>query len=136
MVDRRLHIDPLPDFGIDRRDRLAVTSHGEINWFAMVGAVKDARLDDLILADDTVTRRLNQLDASLSLAFVASDQRVQRRVETKRSRGLRNVVRVAVGDDDRAANPLGRCVGERAAQSSEKFGSLGLRFVARGFYHP
>ncbi len=57
---------------------------------------------------------------------------MQRRVEAKRGRGLWDVVRVAVSDYDRAADPLGGCVGERAAQSSEKFGPLGFGFVARG----
>ena len=136
MVDRRLHIDPLSDLGVDRRNRLAVSPHRELDRFAVVGAVEDARFDDLILADDAVARRLNQLDTPLPLAFVAGDQRMQRRVEAKRGRGLRNVVRVAVGDDDRAADPLGRRIGERAAQSSEKFGSLGFGFVARGFDDP
>ena len=64
------------------------------------------------------------------------DQRVQRRVEAERGRGLGNVVRVAVGDHDCAADPLGRRVGERAAQSREQFGPFGFRFVARGFDDP
>ena len=74
MVDRRLHIDPLPDLGVDRRDRLAVAAHRELDRLAMVGAVEDAGFDDLILADDAVARRLDQLDTPLPLALVAGDQ--------------------------------------------------------------
>ena len=66
---------------------------------------------------------------------MAGDQRVHRRVEAKRGRGLRNVVHVTVGDDDRATNALGGRIGERAAQSGEKFGPLGFGFVARGLDH-
>ena len=136
MVDRRLHIDPLPDLGVDRRDRFAVAPHRELDRLAVVGAVKNAGFDDLIFADNAVARRLNELDTPLPLAFVTGDQRMQRRVEAKRSRGLRNVVRVAVGDDDRAADPVGRRIGERAPQSSEQFGPFGFGFVARGFDDP
>src|SRR3984957_13308603 len=136
MVDRRPHFDPHAYLGVDRRNRLAVATDREFDRLAVIGAVKDARFDDLILANNAVARRFDQLDTPLPLAFVAGDQRVQRRVEAERGRGLRNVVRVAVGDDDRAATPLRRRIGERAAQSSEKFGPLGFRFVARSFYDP
>ena len=61
---------------------------------------------------------------------------MQRRVEAKRGRGLRNVVRVAVGDHDCAADPVGRRIGERAAQSSEQLGPFGFGFVARRFDDP
>ena len=99
----------------------------------MVGAVEDAGDDDLILADDAVARRLDQFDAPLPLALMAGDERMQRRVEAERSRRLGNVVRIAIGDHDRAADPLGRRVGERAAQRGEQFGSLGFGFLARRF---
>ena len=136
MVDRRLHIDLLADLGVDRRDRLAVAPHRELDRLAVVGAVEHARFDDLILADDAVARRLDQLDTPLPLALMAGDQRMQRRVEAKRGRGLRNVVRDAVGDEDRAADPLGRRIGERAAQSGEKLRPFGFGFIARGFDDP
>ncbi len=74
MVDRRLHVDPLANLGVDRRDRLAVAPHRELDRLAVVGAVEDAGFDDLILADDAVTRRLDQFDTPLPLAFVAGDQ--------------------------------------------------------------
>ena len=45
-------------------------------------------------------------------------------------------MRVAVGNHDRAADPLGRRIGERAAQSGEKLGPLGFGFLARGFDDP
>ena len=71
MVDRRLDVDPLSDLGVDRRDRLAVAAHRELDRLAVVGAVEDAGFDDLILADDAVARRLDQFDAPLPLALVA-----------------------------------------------------------------
>ena len=99
----------------------------------MVGAVENAGDDDLILADNAVSRRLDQFDAALPLALVPGDQRVQRGVEAKRRRGLGNVVHVAIGDHDRAADPLGRRVSKRAAQRCEQFGPLGVGFLARRF---
>ena len=136
MVDRRLDIDLLPDLGVDCRNRFAVTAHRELDRLAVVGAIEYAGSDDLIFAHDAIARRLDQLDTPLPLAFVACDQRMQRRVEAERGRGLRNVVRVAVGNYDRAADPLGRRIGERAAQSSEKLGPLGFGFVRARFRRP
>ena len=89
MVDRRLDIDSLADLGVDLGDRLAVAPHRELDRLAVVGAVEDAGVDDLILADDAVARRLDQFDAALTLALMAGDQRVQRSVEAKRSRRRR-----------------------------------------------
>src|ERR1700677_4154183 len=54
-------------------------------------------------------------------------------IETKRRRRLWNVMRVAVGYDDRAADPLGRHIGERTPESSEQLGPFGSRLVARRF---
>ena len=133
MLDRRLDLDALADLGLDSGDRLAVAAHGEPHRLAMVGAVEHARGDDLILADDAVARRLDEFDAALPLALMAGDQRMQRRVEAERRGGRGNVVHVAVGDHDRAADPLGRRVGERAAQRGEQPRALGVRFLARGF---
>ena len=133
MVDRRLDLDPLADLGVDFRDRLAVAPHCELYRLAAVGAVEDARDDDLVLADDAVPWRFDQFDAPLTLALVAGDQRVQRGVEAERGRRLGNVVHVAIGDHDRAADPLRRRVGERAPQRGEQFGALGFGFLARRF---
>ena len=44
MVDRRLYIDSLPDLGVDRRDRLTVATHREIDRLAVVGAVEQLGL--------------------------------------------------------------------------------------------
>ena len=55
-------------------DRLAVAAHRQLHRLAVVGAVEDARDDHLILADDAVARRLDELDAALPLALVAGDR--------------------------------------------------------------
>ena len=136
MVDRRLYIDPLPDPGFDRRDRFTVAPHREIDRLVMVGAVNNSGFDDLIFSDNAVARRLNELDSPLPLALMTGDQRVQRRIEPKRRRRLWNVVHVAVSDDDRAADPIGRHIGERASQSSEQLGPFGFGLVARSFDDP
>src|ERR1700735_1632309 len=81
MVDRRPHIDRLADLGVDRRDRLTIAPYRELDRLAVVGAVENTGFDDLVFADDAVAWRLNQLDTPLALAFVAGDQRMQRRVE-------------------------------------------------------
>ena len=57
----------------------------------------------------------------VALALVAGDQRMQRRVEAERAGRGGDVVGDAVGDEDRAADPLGRRVGERRAQRGEQF---------------
>ena len=43
---------------------------------------------------------------------------------------------VAVGDEDCAADALGRRVGERASKSGKELGPFGFRFVAGGFDDP
>jgi hypothetical protein len=136
MVDRRLHIYPLPDLGVDCPDCATITPHRKFDRLAMIGAVEDARLDDLIFAHNAVARRLNQLDSALPLALVAGDQRVQRRIKTKRGRRFRNVVRVAIRNEDRPSNPLRRRIGKDATQSGEEFGPFGFGFVARRFNGP
>jgi len=136
MVDRRVDFDSLPDLGFDRRDRFTVASHSKIDRLVMIGVVNNSGFDDLIFADNAVARGPNELDTPLPLALVTRDQRMQRRVESERCRRVRNVVRVAVGYDDCAANPVWRRIGERAPQSSEQLGPFGLRLVARGFNDP
>ena len=87
VVDRRFHLDPLPDFDVARADRLAVAAHGQLDRLAVIRAVEDARGDDLVLSDDAVTGRLDQFDPALALALVAGDQGMQRRVESERGGG-------------------------------------------------
>ena len=134
VVDRRRDFDPLADPGVDARDRLAVAPHRELDRLAVVGAVEDARDDDLVLADDAVARRLDQFDAPVTLALVAGDERVQRGVEAERGRRLRecrgrspSVIRIA---------PPTRSGGASAsalAQRGEQFRALGVGFLARRF---
>ena len=99
----------------------------------MVRAVNNSGFDDLIFPDNAVARCLNELDSPLPLAFVTGDQRVQWRIKSKRSRRPWNVVRVTVGDDDRATNSVGRHIGERAPQSTEQLGPFGFGLVTGGF---
>ena len=136
MPDRHFDVDALADLSFDVGDRLAVPAHGQFHRLAAVGAVEHARGDDLILADDAVARRLDQHDAALPLARMAGDQRMQRGVEPERGGRGGNVVDDAVGDQDRAADPLRRRVGERAAQRGEQLGAVGVQFLPRGFAHP
>ncbi len=58
---------------------------------------------------------------------------MQRGVEAERGGGSRDVVHVAVGNHDRAADPLRRRVRERPPQRGEELGALGVRFLPRGF---
>ena len=87
VLDRRLHVDRSPTsasiVSIVSPSRRTV----ELDRLAVIGAVEDARGDRLVLADDAVARRLDQLDPALALALVAGDQGVQRRVEAERGRG-------------------------------------------------
>ena len=136
MVDRRLYIDSLPDLGFDRRDRFTVAPHREIDRLAVVGAVNNSGFNDLIFADNTVARSPDELDTPLPLALVTGDQRMQRRIETKRCRRLWDVVHIAIGDNNRAPDPVGRRIGKGAPQSSEQLGTFGFGFLARGFDNP
>ncbi len=133
VFDRRLHLDPLAGLGAHRGDRLAVAAYSEADRRARTGAVDDARDDRLVLADDAIARRLDQLDPPLALALMAGDQGVQRRIEPKRGGGAGNVVDVAVGDHDRAADPLERRVGERVAQGGEQARAFDVGIGPRGF---
>ena len=56
----------------------------------------------------------------VALALVAGDEHMQRRVKAERGGGGGNVVDDAVGDEDRAADALGRRVAERRAQRGEQ----------------
>ena len=60
-----------------------------------------------------ISRRLDELDAAVALALVPRDEDMQRRVEAERRGRRGNIVHVAVGDQDRPADPLRRRVRER-----------------------
>ena len=115
VVDRDLDRKRLADLGRERRDRLAVAAHGQRRRLAPFGGVEDPRDDRLVLADDAEARRLDEFDAAIALAFVAGDEHMQRRVEAERVERSGNVVRDAVGDEDRPADALGRRVAQRRA---------------------
>ncbi len=46
---------------------------------AIPARIDDAGADRLLLADDAEARRLDELDATIALAFMASDQGMNRR---------------------------------------------------------
>ena len=98
---------------------------------ARTRAVEHARGDRLVLADDAEARRLDEFDPPVALAFMAGDQHMQRRVEAERFGAGGNVVGDAVGDDDRAADALGRRFAQRGAQRREKLRALVVGIVAR-----
>ena len=120
VVDRRLDLEVLPDFGVQRRDRLAVAAHRHRRRLALIVGIDDARDDRLVLADDAEARRLDELDAPVALALVAGDEHMHRRVEAERARRGRDVVGVSVGEQHRAADPLRRRIGQRRAQRGEQ----------------
>ena len=79
-----LDVDRLADRRAERRDLLAVAPHFERDRLARIGGVEHARADRLVLADNAEARRLDQLDAPVALAFMAGDERMQRRLEAER----------------------------------------------------
>ena len=93
--------------------------------------VEDAGDDRLVLADDAEARRLDELDAAIALALVAGDRAhaAARRSRARRRSG--NVVGEPVGDDDRAADALGRRVAERRAQRREQLRAAIVGIAAR-----
>ena len=116
VVDRDRDVEPLADAGVVARERLAVALDRDRRRLAVVVAVEHAHADGLALADDAEARRLDQFEPPVALALVAGDERVQRRVEAERVDLGGDVVDDAVGDEDGAADALGRHVGERVAQ--------------------
>ena len=72
------------------------------------------------LADDAVTRRLDDAEAAVGFLALGRDQHVQRRAAGRR---VRNVVHLAVGDGDRAGQPRARDIRQRSVDGAEQAGA-------------
>ena len=116
MLDPDRHAQPLAGLGDQRRDGIAVAPHLEDHRLGLVRGVEHPQFDRLILADNAKARRLKKLDAAVALAFMAGDQRMQRRLEAERIHIRRNIVDKAVRDHEHAADALGRHIGEARVQ--------------------
>jgi hypothetical protein len=89
----------------------------------------------LLLTDDTEARACGQHHATVALAGAAGDQRVDRRGKAElRRRG--NVVNAAVGDQNRARDPVGRHVGERCPECGKQLGAVDLAAAGAGIDRP
>ncbi len=69
------------------------------------------------LADDAVTRRLDDAQAAVGLLALRRDQHVERRAARRR---FRNVVHLPVGDGDRAGQSRARNIRQRAVDRAEQ----------------
>ena len=103
---------------VDRR------SGGEIG-------IEHAVLKRLRLAQNGEARRAVERDAAVVLAFLAGDQRVDRRVEAERGGVFRHVGDDAVGDENAAGDLLGRHVIDELCQIGEERGPVAVGAVGR-----
>ncbi len=94
-----------------------VTSRGAAGCRTVVN---DAEGQLLLFADDAEARRADDLDAAVELIRLAADQPVDRRVEAELLVDIGHVVDLAVGDEDRAADPCRRHIGKRRRSRREK----------------
>ena len=84
----------------------------------------------MVLADNPEAWRLKQLDPPVALAFMAGDERVQRRLEAERARVRWNIVDDAIGDHEDAAEAFQRHVGEPRIQGRKQPGAVGFAIGA------
>ncbi len=121
--------------GALQRNLFAVDRHPDVDWVAVLTGPDDAVGHHQRLVDDAETRRVDEMHATVALALVACDQRMQRARQAVE--GARHIVHLAVGDHHRAADTRGRHVAEHAFQRRKQPGLGAVVGLARpaGFHH-
>jgi hypothetical protein len=117
-------------------DLVAIKADGDARRrFRADAVINHAEFQLLRLADNAEARGADDLDAAVEFVLPAGDERVHRRIETGKGGGFRNVVHLAVGDEDRAADARARHIGNRRVQGVEQAGGGRVgRAVVAGFH--
>ena len=76
------------------------------------------------LADDAEVRRVDDPHAAIAPVLVAGDQAVQRSDQVLDKLRVRKVVDLAIGNEDRARDPVARHVGHQTFQRAVKVGAV------------
>ena len=124
MLDAHRDIDDVAGHGTERRQQLAVPMHGNRGARAVSARVDNARANCLILPDDAKARRLNKLDAAITLLLAPRDERMQRRPEPERLGFGGDIVNDAVRNEYGGADAFRRNVLQRFGQRAKQFGAV------------
>ena len=114
VIDIDRDLDGLADADGPRHRRLALMGDGELDRAAGLRGrrVGDFDLDLLGAADNAEAWRAQDLEPAVELAWLAGQQRMDRRIEAKAGGGSGHVMHLAFGDHDHPGEPVGRHVGQ------------------------